>query len=121
MSATTPAELRVSAPEAIVTVAGYCCVVASGLPRVKVTAFPSLPVAAEPSFTMADEYLTQATRFVQSVLALSRPVPIPVEPASVVHQVIRVVEAAGRHIHVIEEPAGRVFWYSCDPSLALVS
>jgi hypothetical protein len=52
----------------------------------------------------ADEYLTEATRLMQGVLSLARAVPNPVEPASLVHQLVLVLQAGGRHIHVVEEP-----------------
>jgi hypothetical protein len=51
----------------------------------------------------ADDYLTEATRLTQAVLALARPVPIPVEPASVLHQIVLVLEAADRRIQVIDQ------------------
>jgi len=51
----------------------------------------------------ADDYLTEATRLTQAVLALARPVPVPVEPASVLHQIVRVLEAADRRIQVIDQ------------------
>ena len=51
----------------------------------------------------ADDYLTEATRLTQAVLALARPVPVPVEPASVLHQLVPVLEASGRRIEVIQE------------------
>jgi hypothetical protein len=51
----------------------------------------------------ADEYLTEATRLAQAVLALARPVRIPVEPASVLHQVVVVLQADGRRIEIIQE------------------
>jgi hypothetical protein len=52
----------------------------------------------------ADEYLTEATRLMQGVLSLARAVPSPAEPASLVHQLVLVIQAGGRHIHIVEEP-----------------
>jgi len=51
----------------------------------------------------ADDYLTEATRLTQAVLALARPVPIPVEPASVLHQLVLVLQAGDRRIEVIDQ------------------
>jgi hypothetical protein len=51
----------------------------------------------------ADEYLTEATRLAQAVLALARPVRVPVEPASVLHQIVLVLQADGRRIEIIQE------------------
>ena len=51
----------------------------------------------------ADEYLTEATRLAQAVLALARPVPIPVEPASVLHQLVSVVRATHRVIEIHDD------------------
>ncbi len=51
----------------------------------------------------ADEYLTEATRLAQAVLALARSVPVPVEPASVLHQIVVVLQADGRRIEIIQE------------------
>jgi hypothetical protein len=53
----------------------------------------------------ADEYLTEATRLAQAVLALARPVPMPVEPASVLHQLVPVVRATGRAIEIHDDGA----------------
>src|SRR5580693_9578317 len=53
----------------------------------------------------ADDYLTEATRLTQAVLALARPVPIPVEPASVLHQLVPVLEATDRVIEVHDDIA----------------
>jgi hypothetical protein len=41
----------------------------------------------------ADGYLLEATRLAQAVMALARPVPVPVEPASVLHQLVPVIQA----------------------------
>ena len=51
----------------------------------------------------ADGYLMAATRLAQSVMALARPVPIPVEPASVLHQLVPVIQAADRRLEVHHE------------------
>ena len=53
----------------------------------------------------ADGYLTEATRLAQAVMALSRPVPIPVEPASVLHQLVPVLRAADRVIEMHDDIA----------------
>jgi len=58
---------------------------------------------AKPYAERADEYLTEATRLTQAVLALARPVPIPVEPASVLHQLVVVLQAGDRRIEVIDQ------------------
>jgi hypothetical protein len=52
----------------------------------------------------ASDYLANATRLAQGVLALARPVPAPVEPASLVHQLVNVIETTGRQIEVVDEP-----------------
>lgn len=62
----------------------------------------------------ADQYLTEAARLIQSVMALARPVPTPVEPASVVHQLVLVLQAGGRRIEVAEAPVGRPVTTSID-------
>jgi hypothetical protein len=54
----------------------------------------------------ADGYLTEAARIMRSVMGLMRPVPTPIDPASVVHQLVPVLEAAGRHIDISDEPVG---------------
>lgn len=51
----------------------------------------------------ADGYLMEATRLAQAVMALSRPVPIPVEPASVLHQLVPVIRAADRVIELHDD------------------
>lgn len=51
----------------------------------------------------ADGYLMEATRLAQAVMALSRPVPVPVEPASVLHQLVPVMRAAERVIEVHDD------------------
>ncbi|HZS61341.1 MAG TPA: hypothetical protein VFA43_18840 [Gemmatimonadaceae bacterium] len=53
----------------------------------------------------ADGYLLEATRLAQAVMALSRPVPVPVEPASVLHQLVPVLRAADRVIEVHDDIA----------------
>ena len=53
----------------------------------------------------ADGYLMEATRLTQSVMALARPVPIPVEPASVLHQLVPVMQAAERVLEIHEDLA----------------
>jgi hypothetical protein len=55
----------------------------------------------------ADGYLTDATRVVRSVLALTRPVPTPIDAASLVHQLVPVLEAAGRNIEICDEAVGQ--------------
>jgi hypothetical protein len=61
----------------------------------------------------ADGYLTEASRLAKAVLALARPVSTPVEPASLVHQLVGVIEGAGRQIEVVDEP-GTVITTSID-------
>lgn len=51
----------------------------------------------------ADGYLMEATRLAQAVMALSRPVPVPIEPASVLHQLVPVMRAADRVIEVHDD------------------
>lgn len=51
----------------------------------------------------ADGYLMEATRLAQAVMALSRPVPSPVEPASVLHQLVPVIRAADRVIELHDD------------------
>lgn len=53
----------------------------------------------------ADGYLVEATRLAQAVMALSRPVPVPVEPASVLHQLVPVLRAADRVIEIHDDIA----------------
>lgn len=53
----------------------------------------------------ADGYLMEATRLAQAVMALARPVPVPVEPASVLHQLVPVIRAADRVIEVHDDGA----------------
>jgi hypothetical protein len=53
----------------------------------------------------ADGYLTEATRLAQAVMALSRPVPVPVEPASVLHQLVPVLRATDRVIEMHDDIA----------------
>lgn len=62
----------------------------------------------------ADAYLTEATRIMRSVLLLMRPVPTPVEPASLVHQLVPVLETAGRHVEIVDQPVGRPLATSID-------
>ena len=53
----------------------------------------------------ADGYLLEATRLAQAVMALARPVPVPVEPASVLHQLVAVIRAADRVVEIHDEMA----------------
>ena len=53
----------------------------------------------------ADGYLTEATRLAHVVMALARPVPVPVEPASVLHQLVPVIRTADRAIEVHDDVA----------------
>ena len=53
----------------------------------------------------ADGYLMEATRLAQAVMALARPVPVPVEPASVLHQLVPVIRAADRVIEMHDDIA----------------
>jgi hypothetical protein len=62
----------------------------------------------------ADEYLTEAARMTRAVLALARPVPTPVEPASVVHQLVLVLAATGRRIEILDEQMGRTVTTTVD-------
>lgn len=62
----------------------------------------------------ADEYLTEATRITRSVMALARPVPVPVDPASVVHQLVPVFEALGHRITVVDNHVGRTVTTTID-------
>jgi hypothetical protein len=56
----------------------------------------------------ADGYLLEATRLAQTVMALARPVPVPVEPASVLHQLVPVIRAADRVVEIRDEMAHAV-------------
>ena len=56
----------------------------------------------------ADGYLLEATRLAQAVMALARPVPVPVEPASVLHQLVPVIRAADRVVEIRDEMAHAV-------------
>lgn len=51
----------------------------------------------------ADGYLMEATRLAQAVMALARPVPVPVEPASVLHQLVPVIRAADRVVEIHDD------------------
>ena len=53
----------------------------------------------------ADGYLMEATRLAQAVMALSRPVPVPVEPASVLHQLVPVLRATDKVIEIHDDIA----------------
>lgn len=51
----------------------------------------------------ADGYLMEATRLAKAVMALARPVSVPVEPASVLHQLVHVIQAADRVLEIHDE------------------
>jgi hypothetical protein len=56
----------------------------------------------------ADGYLTEATQLAQAVLALARPVPTPVEPASVLHQLVPVIRLTHRVVELHDDGIGAV-------------
>jgi hypothetical protein len=45
----------------------------------------------------------EATRLAKAVMALARPVPVPVEPASVLHQLVLVIQSADRVLAIHSE------------------
>ena len=51
----------------------------------------------------ADGYLMEATRLAKAVMTLARPVPVPVEPASVLHQLVLVIQSADRVLEINNE------------------